>query len=62
MTLKQRRERRQESKIAKGMERRLLRGRFKQELVDLRFEDIKFQGKHDPAHAGPSRQGMPRGP
>lgn len=44
MTRKSRRERREASKIAKGMERRLLRGTFKQELKDLHFEDIKLRG------------------
>jgi len=44
MTRKARREARQDSKIARSMEKKLLRGSFKQELKELRFEDVSFNG------------------
>ena len=44
MTKKSRRERKQDNRIARAVERNLLRGAFKRELIDLRFESIKFQG------------------
>lgn len=45
MTRKQRKQRRQDSKIARYMEKLLLRGTFQQELKDLHFEDIKLNGR-----------------